>query len=143
LAELGRELVQEGALAGQELVAGLVEREPGGAVDFRELLPVSGPGRPLDPAHVAADGARVEIALDGPGADELSGLLLEGREFEEVAGRFEAGLLLELAARGVDGRFTVVVAALGDGPGAGVLVLPVRAAGVDEQDLEGARGAAT
>src|SRR5690606_27522936 len=66
-------------------------------------------------------------------------LLADAAERSQFARRGRADLLAELAPRGGVRRFALRDFALGDGPGAGVAVAPVGAAGVGEQDLQSVR----
>src|SRR3954447_1277645 len=126
--------------------ASFAEAEPRDSIDLRDRHSAAGAGRPLDLDLVGSGERRVEVAFDCPGADDLATLERDVAEAERrgvgVGGDrvdLKPGLLEEFALRGCLGRFTVVGDALGDAPAFPVLLLPVRAARVGEQDLEVAR----
>src|SRR5215213_6999538 len=89
----------------QDLLLRRLQVEPPGAVHLGELLPPAGPRRPLHREGVAADRVRVAIALERPRGDDLSARLLHHAELHELAVRHDAGLLRELAPRGVERIF--------------------------------------
>src|SRR6478672_13100360 len=66
----------------------------------------------------------------------LAAGLLERAELREFAVHGEAGFLREFPARRGERILVRLDGAFGNGPGAGVLVLPERAAGMDEEELE-------
>src|SRR5262249_52082920 len=78
--EQPRQFVEQGDLALVNLLAGGSEREPGRAVDLRELLPAAGARRPFHRKQVAPDGRRIAVGPDGPGADDLAAGLLARRQ---------------------------------------------------------------
>src|SRR5215217_5753370 len=120
-----------------ELLARLLEAEPGGAIDLRKLLHPPRSRRPLDRERVAGDRVGVDVARGGVGGDDLAALLAHLAELDELgAGRQRAAeLLFELAQRARARIVAVLVLALRDRPRAGVLLGPERSAGMHEQDL--------
>ena len=86
--------------------------------------------------------AGLGVALPGPGVDDLAGLLPDAAQRHERLARVDAGLLLELPARGRQQLLALVHDALGNGPGTGVPVAPERPARMRQEHLE-AEAAAT
>src|SRR5262249_1951119 len=134
--EQPRQFVEQGDLALVNLLAGASEREPGCAVDLRELLPAAGARRPFHRKQVAPDGCRIAVGLDGPGVNDLAAGRLARREGDEVAAAGEAGLLGEFAPRRLQRVFVGAEFALGNRPGMRILPRPERTAGVDEEDFD-------
>src|SRR5205085_6713781 len=117
-------------------------REPAHFGQLGERLPAPGAGRPLDLEGVALQGGRVAVALEGPRRYALAGFLRHLTERDERGMRGKAGFLAPLAHRGGERFFRGFVFALGQGPGAGVLAAPPRAAGPRQEHLERTAAAA-
>jgi hypothetical protein len=130
------EFVEEGDLCGVDDGAGCFEGIPGTLVDFGESLRPARTGGPFKVEGVADEFFRVEVAGDRPGIDAFAAFLANGVERFEVSLEVDAGLFVEFADGGVEGGFVSGDLAFGDGPGAGVFVLPEGASGVDEEDFE-------
>src|SRR5262245_1093655 len=124
-------------LRGVELLARRLEIEPAGAVDLGELAGLPRARRPLQGERVGGDVVGVEIALDREGGDLLAALEPHAPELGQLgAGRQRrAQLLVELAQRARARVVALLVLALGDRPGAGVLARPERPARMDQQHL--------
>src|SRR5215467_11618289 len=134
--DLRSQLLEQGYLTSEDLPPRLVEGEPGRPIDLGEILEAPRAARPLEREGVAADGRGVTVTLEGPGRHHLAARLLHRREGDEGPARLDPRLLPELA-RGRDERLLAgVVLSLGNGPGAEVLVLPERAARMDEQHFQ-------
>src|SRR5438034_7164054 len=65
LRRLRGELVEQCRLGWEDLSPRLIEAEPSGTVDLRELLPSPGPPGPLERKSRALQGFRVAIAFEG------------------------------------------------------------------------------
>ena len=83
------------------------------------------------------DAGDVEIALAVERPDLLAVLLAHGAEVDQRRGRLGAELLEELAPGAGLGLLGLVVLALWDRPGAGVLPGPQRPSGMHQQHLDG------
>src|SRR5437660_11230992 len=84
-----------------QLLARLRHREEPDTINFREALNASRSWRPFEFEGVALQRLRpVPITRERPGVDDLSALLFDGAEFDELAARRAAGFLCELANRG-------------------------------------------
>src|SRR5690349_5243549 len=135
-AQMARQPVQELGLRRDDLAPGRIEREPFGAVNFREFLRFSRLRRPDHGKGVAADAGRSEIALQSPGRDDLSASLSNFSERNEIASDRYPGFLLEFAAGRGEWIFIGFVLALGDRPSAFVFVLPERSSRMREQHFD-------
>ena len=123
-------------MGGIDLLPRVLECEPFGAVHLGERAHLARAGRPLDGERVALDPRGIEVALECPGADQLSALLPDLAQGDRLAvGRRGAQLLLELATGGLERVFVRLVLAFGDRPGAFVAARPEGPARVYEQDL--------
>src|SRR5262249_11034195 len=125
------ELLEQWRLASEDLPSRIIESEPLRSIDFGEILKAPCPARPFDREGVAADRGSRRIALEGPGLDRLAARLFDRCELDEGSARLDAGLLRELARSGGERFLASVVLALGNRPGAQVLVLPERTARLD------------
>src|SRR5258705_10175820 len=134
--------LQQWNLGCEELLAGGMHREPGGAVDLGELLHPAAARRPFDRERVARDRVGVEVALHRPGGHALAVALADLAELERRAVRARgAELLGELAARACQRLLVGLAESLGNAPRARVAAGEERAARMDEQDLEIVAGA--
>src|SRR5919198_2200873 len=107
------EAVQQRRLGRQDAFARLVEPEPPGPVDLRELAHPARPRRPLDREGVRADRRGVGVALERPRRDDLAAALAHLAEIDELAvGWRGAELLRELAQRARARVLVVLVLAL-------------------------------
>src|SRR5215831_3323992 len=134
--DLRSQLLEQGYLTSEDLPPRLVEGEPGRPIDLREILEAPRAARPFEREGIAADGRSVAVALESPGRDHLAARLLYRCEGDEGPARFDPRLLAELARGGDERLLARVVLSFGNGPGAEVLVLPERAARMDEQHLK-------
>ena len=109
--------------------AGLVDVEPLDPVDLGERLDAARSPAASSISNVLLHGRRrVEVALEGPGVDDLAALLDDAAELDRVAaGRRVAGLLLELATGDLEQLLVAVDLALRDRPVA-VVARPRRTA---------------
>jgi hypothetical protein len=136
-------LVEERKLTFEDFGAGLGEEEPGGAVDFGELVGFAGAGRPFEQEGVAANGGTVEAgSFNGPGADDFSSGLFDGTQRCEGTCYCKAGFFAKFAPRGFQRILGGSEFPFGDGPRAVVFFDPERSTGMDEEDLELAVGGA-
>src|SRR4051794_13202384 len=128
--------VEERHLRRVELLPCRHDPEPVRAVDLGEALDATAVWRPLQLEGVAGDRLGVEIALGGPGRDDLAALLADGAELGQRARRKRAARLLLELAPGAELRVLVLpVLALGDRPRPRILPRPQRPTRVDEQHL--------
>src|SRR5260370_5542637 len=125
--------VDELPLARQDLLPCGFGRKPFGAIDFREALPGGALRRPFDHGGIGLDFGRVEIALDRPGEHALAAGLAHLAQRAELALGPDPGLLLELAHGDRERILAGRIFALGDRPGARILLGPERPAGMDQQ----------
>src|SRR2546430_7086000 len=84
-----------------QLFARFRHREEPDTINLREALNASRSWRPFEFEGVALQRLRpVPITRERPGVDDLSALLFDGAEFDELAARRDPGFLFELANRG-------------------------------------------
>src|SRR5215470_1021449 len=140
--ELRCELLEQWRLAAEDLPSRIIESEPLRSIDFGEILKAPRSARPFDRECVATDRGGVRIALEGPSLDQLAASLLDRCELNEGPARLDARLLPELARSRGERFLAGVVLALGNRPGAQVLVLPERTARMDEQHVQTVAAAA-
>src|SRR5712691_2824772 len=105
-----------------DLLARSLRAEPATAIDFWKGEPSARAAGPLGPHHVAGDTVGIRISLPGPRLDFLAGLLADASKREEWTLGPYPGLLLELPARRAERVFTSLDQALGNRPGARILV---------------------
>src|SRR5581483_11009505 len=102
--------------------------EPAGAIDLGNSHRAPRARRPLDLAEIAFDRRWVAVVLERPGEHELAARLLQRRKRDEVAVGMaierHARLLGELAPRRRQRILAGIDLALGDRPGARVLLGP-------------------
>ena len=137
--ETGLQLVQHRGLAGVDLGARLVEREPGGAVDLGKRLPTAGAWRPFHLEGIADESGRIEVGLDGPHMDDLAAGLSPRCQRHEVAGDCRAELLGHLADGGRQRASPGAISPLGIDQAPGVLPRPQRPAGMYQEHLDPGR----
>src|SRR6266545_1087972 len=129
--------VDQLGLGRENLLAGGRHVEPLRPVDLGELALAAGARRPLDGEGVAGDRLGIEIAGSRPGAEDLAAPLPDRAQLQQVlVPEPVAGLLLQFAQRGLQRVVALVVLALGDRPGAQVLLGPERATRVDQEHLD-------
>src|SRR5262245_15471637 len=102
--EAALELVEQRALAAQDLPARGLEREPRRAIDLGELPDPARARRPFEREALARQRGRIERGAHRPRVYPFPRRLLHGRERDEPVRQREAGLLRELAPRGRDER---------------------------------------
>lgn len=130
--------VEELELPGEDADACVREGEPRDAIDLGELADGSRPAWPLQFEGARDDRLRVEVALDGPGPDELAAGLSDLAERQGAAGgRGQPEFLAELAASRIERFLVRSVLTLRQRPRAMVSTCPERSTGVGEQDLHG------
>ena len=134
--EFFREFLKQGDLGGIDLVPGLRQVEENCAVNLGKRGDAPGMGRPFHSEGIAADLGGVTIAFKRPGMNELAAFLGDRGELDETAFGGEAQFFVEFSFRRRERLFPGQEFALGNGPGAGILVFPERPAGMDEQKLE-------
>src|SRR5688572_29400672 len=122
--ELCQQFLQDRGLRRQDMAKGLSQREPLTAIDLREARRAAGARRPFHLELVAPYGGRIDLALDRPGMHDLPAALLDRRQRDERAVERLPHLLEELAPGGGEAVFSVVELALGDRPGAEILLGP-------------------
>src|SRR5690242_18816245 len=129
--------IDERSLPWLNLLACFGRREPRCAVDLRKGLFRAALRRPFHLEMVRGEPRRLEIAFDGKRGDHFATWLHDLAKFEKlVRRRRTAEFLLELALSGAKRIFALLVFALGDRPGASILLHPERAAGMHKQELE-------
>lgn len=113
-------------------------REKRRSIDLRKRLLLPGARRPLHLKRVAAQRARIAIAFQRPGMDELSRLMLHRPERDQLESRMniEPSLFPKLAERRRLFVFAGIDFALRKKPGPVILLRPERAAEMDQQKLE-------
>src|SRR5436190_575970 len=127
---------EEHHLRAHELLARGRQVEPRRAIDLGVGAHASRAARPFQLEGVAADRARVEVALERPRAHELSARLPDLADVDRrTLRRRSSELLGELAPRRGERVLAGLVFALRQRPGARVPVAPERTAHVREQDL--------
>ncbi len=120
LGQQGLEAVDQGTLAGIDLLARLGEGKPLRPIDLGKRLPAAAARRPFDLEDVARKLRHIEIALDGKGLDLLAAALADVSERRQRSGKRTAQLLRELPPRHGLGVFPGLLLAFGNGPGAAV-----------------------
>jgi len=134
-----REFVEKAGLGGVDHRVCGFERVPGAFVDLGEGNVAAGTAGPFEFDEVAHELARVEFTGDGPGMNEFAAFLADGAKGLEMTGEADAGLFMEFTDGSVERGFAGIEFAFWDGPGAGMLVTPKRAAGVDEKYFDRGR----
>jgi len=110
--------------------------EPPGSIHLGKLLLDSGARRPFEREGVTPKLCGIAIASECPRMYSFATSLRDGRQLEKGRNRFKIGFLLEFTlGRGQEG-FAWFNFALGNAPGAVVLVLEKRPARMDEQHLQ-------
>ncbi len=123
-------------LPGLDLPSRRSHVEEGRPVDLRELHPSPRLRGPFHRERVADGRTWVAVALERPGVDDLAALLLHRRQSDEWACRRDAGFFLEFPPGGFEQVLARLDLALGNRPGAVVLVLEKRAAGMGKEHLQ-------
>lgn len=77
-----------------------LKREPAATIDFRDFETTPGARRPFDLTCIARQTGRIAITFERPRRHELSALLLDRSQIEEVAGRLKACLFFKLTLGG-------------------------------------------
>ena len=124
-------------LPGQHLRPRELDIEPFRAVDFGKALPSTASGRPFDLEGIAGQRRRVKMALSGECYDALPSSLSDlpkGLQWTNRSARAE--FFGKLAPRDVLRSIRGIDFALRNGPGATVLLVPERTAGVNEQHFD-------
>src|SRR4051812_40777455 len=88
------EPIQQRHLARDQAQAGVLDREPGGAVDLRELLNPPGPRRPLELEGVAHRGGHVQVTARRPHGQRLRARLAQLPQWHELRRRHRRAQLL-------------------------------------------------
>src|SRR5437667_9724416 len=111
--------------------------EKSGSVNLREALEHSGPRRPFQFKCVALQRPGfVPVAGKRPGMNDLSALLFDRAQLDEITPRLEAGFLLELANGGRKQFFVRPNLAFGNAPVTLIFVFEQRSAGLREEKLQ-------
>src|SRR4029453_2400190 len=115
--------------------------EPLPAIDLREARRAAGARRPFHLERVALHGCDVDVTFDGPGLHHLAAALLDRSQRNEGAVDRLAHLFEEFALGGGEAVFIVTELALGNRPGAEILLRPERPAGMDQEHFDVRPGA--
>lgn len=110
--------------------------EPFGAINLWKAPTFARMRRPFHLELIAFDCRRIEIAADRPGEDRFAAGLTTRRQGAEFAGDHGSRFFGEFAYCCLERFLARLYLAFGDGPGAFVLLCPVRAAGMDEKNFE-------
>ena len=113
-----------------------IQREPRCAVDLWERLLTAAARWPFHREGVADDARRIEVRLGCPCVHGFSAGLPDRGKRDKRTGHVETRFFLKLAPGGAEQVFTRRALALGNGPGAQVLVAPEGTAWMDEEHLE-------
>src|SRR5256886_9931105 len=120
-----------------QLFARLRHREEPDTINLREALNSSRPWRPFEFEGVALQRLRpVPITFERPGVDDLSALLFDGAEFDELAAGRDAGFLFEFANRGREQGFAGLNLAFLKAPVASVLARAKRPPRIREENFQ-------
>ena len=110
----GEALVDERYLSRTQLPPGFVGRKPTPAIDLRKLCLLPGPRGPLHLEEIAPQRARVNVALDAPGADDLAAGLLQRSEGAKGSVDRRPGFFEKLAFGRLERFLGSLVFTLGD-----------------------------
>src|SRR2546425_718438 len=135
LAAQRRQLGDEPALRGNDLLECHRDREPLGAVNLGELLLLPRLRRPFQRKQVAVQLRRIAVAFHRPCVDYLPTTLRDRRKRDERALGSTAGLFRELTLRGRQWFFARLELALGNRPSPLVLLRPKRSSRMHQEHL--------
>lgn len=116
-------------MAFQNLSLGIRQCEPFGPVDFRKLRHHPRARRPLHPKVIAGHRFQVDVGLNGPGSNNLATGLLVVTEMMKAAFDFNPEFFAGFTPCCVQFIFVFVDEALGDRPGAYILLGPIGSPG--------------